>query len=1191
MPLQQIFAHCYDWRYGSRTKNSPLTIGGWGFTPQSEPVYLRFENFKPFTQFQLPSSVGGRFKTWSKSDMHEVYTAIQTTLEKRDVITTGYEFHIKPMLQGCELTTEVDANGQTTIHSVGKPIIKLFFENLSMLDRAVSTLCSMYGFYAGRHGKINLTVHEQKVNPVRKMITEQNFKYASWFQVTGELVTLEEDKLSTNKLEYIVDYNTISEVPFEQCATWVSRPLIMAMDIEVYSKNHRAMPNKLNPADVAYMISCVVQRYKDRGSRRYYGLIIGDCNVPSDKLQNCEIRRFDTELELIHGYAALVNEVDADVITGYNLLSFDYPYLDHRLTRLREFWPCFGRLKNVPCTIKRSAWRSGAYGFNVINEIDMQGRLTVDAYPVIRRDKKFDDYRLNTVCREILGAESGKYDMTPQQMFEIYQEKVDMTLGMQHLAALVAEQPQVIDMPNYNEYYQQLSARYEASIAQTTKVMEYCIQDSALVIDLFEKCDMWTSLTEMSSIVGVTVTEVFTRGQQIRCVSQIYDRVTKEGMVMDKSVSRGNKYTGGSVSDPVVGVTDKVLVLDFKSLYPSIIIAFNMCYSTFVTDPDIPDEWCNVVDFDQEEKIVRINGKIVDSKGNATRAGDADDEDKADDLFDKDELEAEKDSFREIGKQKKTVEKKTVHYRFRFLKREIRFGILPQLCNQLICDRDATRAQQGKTTNEDTKDILEMRQLAIKVAANSIYGFLGVQEGGMLPMVEVAMSVTAKGREMIGVVRQLVLANGGEIIYGDTDSVMVTLNVKERKDCNKVGKALSQLISGVKKTVRNAEGKKIGGDLDSEGRDILEDRPGIFGSEYIIMNSEGAKRIFCIKKKKYAALLIMDDGSFKKVDIKKDGKIIGQGKEYEVYKRGIVLVRRDNIPFLRFIYGKILYDILTKGCTLENYVNNMKFLVEQVQLMMANKIEYTKFISTRSLGANYKSASYFMKIFSDRLLAAKKLVSAGDRLDFLVVKVPEAKLLGEKMFLVEQCIDKSSGTPVLTKEIDYRYYLEKVLCNPITQLISIGFNTIVDKLKDHVGIKPARCKMIGVDKPIKMMLRMMDCVPPVPFTGIVSTIKYQAAKQGVVDEVQAEPVAAADLDDTAVVEEEIEYEVVVEEEIEYDIIEVKSPQSPLSSSSSSSTLGSPTGMIMPAAARRPVRGLNSSSNGLLGVTHTGLHVM
>jgi len=81
------------------------------------------------------------------------------------------------------------------------------------------------------------------------------------------------------------------------------------------------------------------------------------------------------------------------------------------------------------------------------------------------------------------------------------------------------------------------------------------------------------------------------------------------------------------------------------------------------------------------------------------------------------------------------------------------------------------------------KNVLEGRQLALKISANSVYGFTGATIG-QLPCLEISSSVTAFGREMINKTRDKVLSlyPGSQVIYGDTDSVMVKFKLVESED-------------------------------------------------------------------------------------------------------------------------------------------------------------------------------------------------------------------------------------------------------------------------------------------------------------------------------------------------------------------------------------------------------------------------
>jgi hypothetical protein len=107
--------------------------------------------------------------------------------------------------------------------------------------------------------------------------------------------------------------------------------------------------------------------------------------------------------------------------------------------------------------------------------------------------------------------------------------------------------------------------------------------------------------------------------------------------------------------------------------------------------------------------------------------------------------------------------------------------------------------------------------------------------------------------------------------------------------------------------------------------------------------------------------------------------------------------------------------------------------------MMTFRVPIEKLIIIRSIGGNYKSDSYFMKVFGDQLKKAEKPVQAGDRLEYVVVEArnTDEALLGYRMRLIEQLTEGyEAGTP---EHIDRIYYVDKVLKNPITNMISVCY--------------------------------------------------------------------------------------------------------------------------------------------------------
>jgi hypothetical protein len=94
----------------------------------------------------------------------------------------------------------------------------------------------------------------------------------------------------------------------------------------------------------------------------------------------------------------------------------------------------------------------------------------------------------------------------------------------------------------------------------------------------------------------------------------------------------------------------------------------------------------------------------------------------------------------------------------------------------------------------------------------------------------------------------------------------------------------------------------------------------------------------------------------------------------------------------------------------------------------------------KGLGANYKSATYCMKVFSDQLSQIGKPANAGDRLSYLIVKsfgIEGQQNLCYKMRLPETYLERlDSETP---EKIDYNYYIEKVLKNCVEQVFRTGY--------------------------------------------------------------------------------------------------------------------------------------------------------
>jgi DNA polymerase delta subunit 1 len=241
----------------------------------------------------------------------------------------------------------------------------------------------------------------------------------------------------------------------------------------------------------------------------------------------------------------------------------------------------------------------------------------------------------------------------------------------------------------------------------------------------------------MASIMGVGVMDLITRGQTLRTKANIYRTARDLGFIInvprDKPTFAG-KFKGAYVCEMKAGLYNDVIVYDFSSLYPSILSAANLCYTTFIH----PRDWH------------RYGPDMYTSFNVSTSGG----------------------------------EKREV----RFVKTHIFKGVIPRVVEGFLKARADTREELKKEKDPVKKGILDKKQLAIKVSNNSVYGAVGADFSSRmaallsdicassLGLKWIAMTVTEIGQQLIkGCTAFLRDRYGAVGIYGDTDSTFVTV--------------------------------------------------------------------------------------------------------------------------------------------------------------------------------------------------------------------------------------------------------------------------------------------------------------------------------------------------------------------------------------------------------------------------------
>lgn len=535
-----------------------------------------------------------------------------------------------------------------------------------------------------------LFVHQYEASVTLQFITSLNIPITGWIKVESLQSSNISEKISDCDQEY---FCSAVRSKFERCTSEEEVALgfphfrILSFDIEAYSHVPSRMPNASCKEDVCFQISCVSQ---DR--KVILTLVPSMHSKISLADPTCEVVCFDNEQDMLTGFRDHVHAMNPHILIGYNIFSFDLPFM---LERLETFHPhsldrfsCLGMLRDKKCAKKNVSWKSSAYSNQNFVFLDMEGRIFVDLLPIVKRDYKLDNYKLKTVSQHFIG--DTKDPLTPKDLFEAYKrfcldkdEKASKMMG---------------------------------------EVAKYCIQDSQLVLSLFHKLQCWIGLCEMSKLCCTSVLSLFTQGQQLKVYSQVYYKCFHEGIMVQSSESvpalssLQTKYTGATVFPPEAGLYDWVIPFDFSSLYPTTIIAYNIDYSTYVPvecieNGFIPKEACHEIQWTEEED----------------------------------------------QSQKRFYFKKTPE------------GVLPSLLRNLLQQRKETKKRMQSSVKTDLLyQVLDKRQLAYKVSANSMYGAMGV-ERGYLPFMPGAQCTTAMGRLSIQKAADFVQQRfRGRLIYGDS---------------------------------------------------------------------------------------------------------------------------------------------------------------------------------------------------------------------------------------------------------------------------------------------------------------------------------------------------------------------------------------------------------------------------------------
>lgn len=501
------------------------------------------------------------------------------------------------------------------------------------------------------------------------------------------------------------------------------------MSLEVHANTR----GSLAPSPDEDEISCIFWRIQSENPGHLQGcedshsgiVVVSDTGTVSTHTKchpDFEVEEELTELDLINKLVSLVRYHDPDILTGYEVHNGSWGFVIERARSIYEYDLCdeLSRVKSL--SHGRFGKEADRWGFNHTSTIRVTGRHMINIWRAMRGELNLLQYSMENVVFHLL------HRRIPHYPFHVL-----------------------------TEWYKSDKPR------DVTKVFNYFVSRVKLDLEIMDANELVSRTSEQARILGIDFFSVFSRGSQFKVESLMFRIAKPENFIL---ISPSRDQVGQQnaleclplVMEPQSDFyTSPVLVLDFQSLYPSVMIAYNYCYSTYL-------------------------GRIVNWRGR-NKMGVT-------------------DYQRELGllellKDQINIAPNGVMY----AKQETRKSLLAKMLSEIL----ETRVMVKNGMKEDKDDrplqrLLNNRQLALKLIANVTYGYTSASFSGRMPCAEIADSIVQTGRETLEKAIALIHSEerwGAEVVYGDTDSLFIHLKGRTRDEAFDIGEDIARTITNV----------------------------------------------------------------------------------------------------------------------------------------------------------------------------------------------------------------------------------------------------------------------------------------------------------------------------------------------------------------------------------------------------------
>ncbi len=688
--------------------------------------------------------------------------------------------------------------------------------------------------------------------------------------------------------------------------------------------------------------------------------------------------RFDSERALLQKFFEMWDKESPDIVTGWNIETFDIPYLVNRAKRL------FDENKNPYRLL--SPWKK----IHAYTMFGMGGR-ELQAY-------------------EIIGVETLDY----LQMYRKFTYTNQESYRLDHIA--------FVELGERKLDYSEQGTLHLLYKNDFQKFIEYNIRDVELVEELDSKLKLLEMLVALAYLCKVNYGNTF--GQVRMWDTLIYNNLLRKKIVIPpkKHSHKSSEFEGAFVKEPIIGSHKWVVNFDLNSLYPHLIMQYNLSPETLITD-ELPKEL-------QEIKDARpgVDGLLQQSQ-----------------------------SLNGLKKYNLTYTPNNEFYR-----KDIQ-GFLPEMMQQIYNDRVKYKKKMITTKKKlqkekDPKERAVLSKLIskyhnmqnnLKTTLNSAFGAMGNEHFRYFDQ-RIAEAVTTSGQLSIKWVEKEINRYLNEVLKPeeekdfvvavDTDSVYICMDDLVKKiygdtidDKNKVVDFLDKVCSEQMEKIIDKSYQKLAEYVNAYDQKMVMKRENI------------ADKALWTAKKRYI-MNVYD----------------AEGVRYEKPQLKVMGIEsvRSSTPAACKERMKGIFDIIMNG-TEEDAINYIDKFREEFRTLKAEDIFFPR--SVRGISKYYDAAQLYIKgspihvkgaLIYNKLLKDKKLLNSyptikdGEKIKFAYLKKPNP--VGDTVIAILNTLPEEFG---LKEYIDYDLQFQKSFIEPMSSVMgAVGWNTEhISTLEDFFG--------------------------------------------------------------------------------------------------------------------------------------------